>query len=149
MSASRVNLGDLMAVVHDKWATSQGLRKLRRYFFSQWLPYNRAYGGTDDVRFWKWQVYHSPPGSSYTNNPTEHFNCELKDACTYPFLLAGRRFQGTLLCLNCTNNLRVDGSLFEPKTQLPCGAIVCFGFEAPFAAMCWPYPTKSGSDIQG
>ncbi|RHY00709.1 hypothetical protein DYB37_009933 [Aphanomyces astaci] len=79
MSASRVDLGDLMAVVHDKWATSRGLRKFRRYFFSQWLPYNRAYGGTDDVRFWKWQVYHSPPGSSYTNNPTEHFNCELKD----------------------------------------------------------------------
>ncbi|KAF0755678.1 hypothetical protein AaE_004889 [Aphanomyces astaci] len=39
----------------------------------------RAYGGPDDARFWKWQVYHSPPDSSYTNNPTKHFNCELKD----------------------------------------------------------------------
>ncbi|ETV75340.1 hypothetical protein H257_10203 [Aphanomyces astaci] len=81
MSASRVDLGDLIAVVHDKWATSRGLRKFRRYFFSQWLPYNRAYGGTDDVRFWKWHVYHSPPGSSYTNNPKVRYNCELKDPC--------------------------------------------------------------------
>ncbi|ETV86980.1 hypothetical protein H257_01998 [Aphanomyces astaci] len=59
----------------DKWVTSRGLRKFRHYLFSQWLPYNRVYGGPDDVRFWKWQVYHSLPGSSYTNNPTEYFNC--------------------------------------------------------------------------
>ncbi|RHY00954.1 hypothetical protein DYB36_005837 [Aphanomyces astaci] len=60
ISASRVDLGDLMEVVCDKWVTSRGLRKFRRYFFSQWLPYNRAYGGPDDRTY-----------SPYSTNPLD------------------------------------------------------------------------------
>ncbi|RHY52233.1 hypothetical protein DYB38_005316 [Aphanomyces astaci] len=59
-SLARVDLGDLMEVVCDKWVTSRGLRKFRRYFFSQWLPYNRAYGGPDDRTY-----------SPYSTNPLD------------------------------------------------------------------------------
>ncbi|RQM30618.1 hypothetical protein B5M09_012996, partial [Aphanomyces astaci] len=80
MSTSEADLVNNMDTAHANWEGSRTLRKFRTYFFNTWLPYHAVYSTNRGPRFWKWQVFHSHRGCSYTNNPNEHFNRKLKDA---------------------------------------------------------------------
>ncbi|ETV79242.1 hypothetical protein H257_07307 [Aphanomyces astaci] len=80
MSTSEADLVNNMVTAHANWEGSRTLRKFRTYFFNTWLPYHAVYSTNRGPRFWKWQVFHSHRGCSYTNNPNEHFNRKLKDA---------------------------------------------------------------------
>ncbi|ETV73857.1 hypothetical protein H257_11517 [Aphanomyces astaci] len=81
MSTSEADLVNNMDTAHANWEGSRTLRKFRTYFFNTWLPYHAVYSTNRGPRFWKWQVFHSHRGCSYTNNPNEHFNRKLKGVC--------------------------------------------------------------------
>ncbi|KAH9121823.1 hypothetical protein LEN26_010511 [Aphanomyces euteiches] len=78
MSLSYEDLLEEMSRVFADWNSSRALKKFRTYFFDTWLPREESFSRRNDLRFWKWQVYHSDSGSALTNNPNEHFNAELK-----------------------------------------------------------------------
>ncbi|KAH9089745.1 hypothetical protein LEN26_019094 [Aphanomyces euteiches] len=67
-----------MPDVYSSWEKSRELRKFRSYFYNTWLPHDIRFSQRNDMRFWKWQVYHSDSGGALTNNPNEQFNAELK-----------------------------------------------------------------------
>ncbi|KAH9096352.1 hypothetical protein LEN26_017547, partial [Aphanomyces euteiches] len=79
LSRSVEKLHQRMREVYDKWDVSRPVSKFRSYFFKTWLPQDNAFTDIQGHRFWKWQIFHTQRGCSYTNNPNEHFNRLLKD----------------------------------------------------------------------
>ncbi|KAG9398072.1 hypothetical protein AC1031_014992 [Aphanomyces cochlioides] len=86
MAQTQSEMDNIMLEVHDRWNTSRAVMKFRTYFFNTWLPYRQEFSTNRGHRFWKWQVFHTNRGCSYTNNPNEHFNRVLKVVSVAPNL---------------------------------------------------------------